>query len=450
MRRALELDLVAWMNNPSRLPLLVRGARQVGKTYIIERFGQDHFANTLTINFDFNPKFADCFLQMDPQIIIRDLGAITNTPIIPGKTLLFLDEIQECPAAIKALRYFKERLPELHIIGAGSLLEFTLNDVQFRMPVGRIQSMYLKPLSFLEFLTGYNRTQLVEILGNVTLEDPPSIAIHDELLALVKLYMALGGMPAVINTYLESTDLLKCQQLQTTLLTNYRYDFTKYATTSQYKYLQAVFNSAAGLIAQDFKYADVNKEMRSRDIKEALNSLVDAGLLHIVYSSNANGLPLASLVNARKFKILLLDVGLAQCALGLSREIVLAKDILLVNRGALVEQFVGQELLAYQDVILSPQLYYWQRDKKGSQAEVDFIIVLGTDIIPVEVKSGVTGRLKSLQMFMSEKNSMLGICISQKPLSFEKNILNVPFYLIKEIPRLVDLVVKGRSASKNE
>lgn len=437
MNRDIEKDLIAWKNYENRLPLLVRGARQVGKTYVIEKFGRDHFERVFTINFELQPELVTCFSSLDPQKILTCLTLMTGETIKPGKTLLFLDEIQECPNAIKALRYFKEKLPALHVIGAGSLLEFTLNDANFRMPVGRIQSLYLRPLSFKEYLCAAGSKPLRDFLEQINDHSLIEESIHQKLLAMLREYLILGGMPAVLQEYFSSQDMYQCQQIQTALLNTYRHDFGKYATLSDHKYLQRLYEKVPALVAQHFKYVSVDSEMRSRDIKSALEMLRHAGLVHLVYANSASGVPLSSLINEKKFKLLFLDVGLIVRSGKFNAELLLSEDLLLVNRGAIAEQFVGQELLAYMPSFEDSNLYFWCRDKKSAMAEVDFVTAVDAKIVPIEVKSGNTGRLKSLQIFLEEKESSLGVRVSQLPLGVKGKILSLPLYMVSELPRLV-------------
>jgi len=444
MNRDIEQQLVSWKQRDNRLPVLLRGARQVGKTYIIEKLGREHFKQMLTINFEAQPELRVCFETLEPQTILTTIELLTQQTIKPGETLLFLDEIQECPSAILALRYFKEKMPALHVIGAGSLLEFTLNDKNFRMPVGRVQSLYLKPLSFIEYLSAAGYQQLRDYLSAITLQTPVNTAIHQHLLKLVREYMILGGMPAVIQEYLQNKNLNECQQIQSALLNSYRYDFGKYAPLTDHQYLQRLFEKAPGLIAKHFQYVKVDPDMRSRDIKTALQMLRHANLIYLVYSTASTGIPLISLINEKKFKLLFLDVGLVQRADKLATELLLENDLLLVNRGALAEQFVGQELLAYSSCYEEANLYFWSREKKSSLAEVDYVTTVDSKIIPIEVKAGTTGQLKSLKIFMAEKNIPLGIRISQAPLNYNDGILSLPLYLIHQLPRLVNDICKQK------
>ncbi len=437
MNRDIEKKLLYWKNSKDKMPLLLRGARQVGKTYIVEKFGKSHFSNIVTINLEQSSHLNPCFNSLEPNKIITELELLTEKKIIPGKTLLFLDEIQECPKAIMALRYFKEQMPQLHVIGAGSLLEFILNNENFRMPVGRVEFLYLQPLSFTEFLEATNHGMILEQLKKFTLNEPPSSSIHQHLLTLMKEYTILGGMPAVLNKYLLTNSFLEAGYIQSSLLDSYRRDFGKYAKKTIHLNLQLLFEKAPGLIAQWFKYKNVDPNIAPKDIKAALIQLVQAGIIHLVYASNASGIPLITTQNEKKFKLLFLDLGLAKRACRLDAELLLKEELLLLNNGALAEQLVGQELLAYQDQHFIPELYFWIREQKNSSAEVDYLIIIDGQIIPLEVKSGATGKLKSLKLFMAEKKSKIGVRVSQHGLSFENNVLSVPFYLLSELDRLV-------------
>lgn len=436
MYRDITSVLVQWRNAAEHLPILLRGARQIGKTTVVEQFAKDCFAHFVNINFELEPDFAICFQTLKPAEIIKQILLKVEIPIIPGKTLLFLDEIQACPNAIMALRYFKEQMPDLHVIGAGSLLEFALNEAEFSMPVGRVQFLYMQPLSFYEYLKAKGRLNLLDHLEKATLSQPPSLVAHNELLKLVKEYLALGGMPAVLHHFLQYQDLLACQNLQTNLLATYRNDFGKYAQLDKHKYLQEVFVKAPNLIGKQVKYSHINMEAQTRDIKAAITLLGRAGLLYKVPASSCSGLPLNALINEKKFKLLFVDVGLMNRAGKISLHDLLNQDLFLINQGAVIEQFVGQELLAYQHPYEEAELYFWERDKKGSQAEVDYVVNLGGKIVPIEVKSGKTGQLKSLKQFMSEKNTKLGIRFSTQPLGCQNNILSIPIYMIGELKRL--------------
>lgn len=437
MYRDIEQVLLDWKNQENRMPLLLRGARQVGKSYVIEKLGREHFDQIVTINFELQPEMIRCFESLEPNEIINAIFLLTQQKIEPEKTLLFLDEIQDCPNAIRALRYFKEKLPKQHVIGAGSLLEFTLNDADFRMPVGRIQSLYLKPLSFKEYLVGSGNKPLREWIESIDLHSKIEEPVHERLLNLVREYMILGGMPAVLQSYFTTHNLSDCMNIQTALLNTYRQDFGKYARKSDHRYLQRLFEKIPGLIGENFKYSKVDPDIKSREMKDALYMLQNAGLIYPVYSTGASGVPLVSSINEKKFKVLFLDIGLVTRTVKLESELLLNNNIIMANRGMLAEQLVGQELLAYASCYEETNLYSWSREKTSSMAEVDFVITVDANIIPVEVKAGTTGHLKSIKIFMQEKKSTLGVRISQQRLSYLDNILSLPLYMTGEISRIV-------------
>lgn len=442
MDRACLSSLIHWKDMPGRKPLLVRGARQVGKTYSVETFGKAHFENTVSINFELQPIFKNCFVDLDPLKIVDAISILSQQTIIPGKTLLFLDEIQACPQAIVALRYFKEKFQNLHVIAAGSLLEFALRSENLSMPVGRIDSLYVKPLSFKEYLKVRGYPQLLDRLHQIQLNEDLNSAVFMQTEALLREYFVTGGMPETVADFIEHKQLNRCQRIQASILETYRNDFGKYARESRHKYLEKMVEKAPGMIATQFRYSIVDPHMKSRDLKYALSDLTDAGLIYPVHSTAAAGLPLSAQINEKKFKLLFLDIGLVQQANGLEAELFLNKDLMQINHGQLVEQFVGQELLAYGPDYQRTALFYWDRDKPGSTAEVDYIINIGDTIIPIEVKAGKTGSLKSLHSFMQLKRSPLGVRLSMKPLALMNNVLSVPLFMVHELPRLIKLVLQ--------
>ena len=438
MKRQIDHKLLEWKNSLSRLPLIVRGARQVGKSYTIEKFGRDNFDSVVTINFELLPNFKDCFSNLNPDHIIPEIEGLVKQSIVPKKTLLFLDEIQECPQALRSLRYFKEKLPDLHVIAAGSLLEFTLNDADFSFPVGRIQFMPMFPMSFVEFLMALGEDRLLTLMENVSLEKPFSEAIHRRLLELVRQYLIIGGMPAVVNRFVQDDSRLEAFSLQESLLRTYELDFGKYASKTTYKYLGKLYERAPELVGKHVKYSKIDPDsgLGAKAFKEPLNQLCHAGLLKHVFATYANGIPLRAEKREKKFKIIFLDVGLWRCSMGLDMINIKQENLMMVNSGALTEQFVGQELLAYFASSFRDDLYFWVTEKKTGSAEVDYVLALGGDVVPVEVKAGKTGRLRSLQEFLKKKGRPLGIRISEKELSLEQNVLTVPLYLISRLPEL--------------
>ncbi|MDI6757983.1 MAG: ATP-binding protein [Endomicrobiia bacterium] len=441
MRRDIEKELVSWKSQKERYPLVIRGARQVGKSYLVEAFGKEHFSNCVTVDFEFQPQLKECFRNLDPVEIVNKLQLMLGTRIDKNGTLLFLDEAQECPQALMSLRYFKEKMPELAVIAAGSLLEFALKKPDFKMPVGRVHFLFLGPLSFGEYLDASGNQELRRFLSEVKAPEATDNAIHEKLLELLRTYLIVGGMPAVLKDYLAAKDMMNTQRMQTAILQAYRSDFGKYAGISRYQYLEKVFDAAHRMVGQRIKYSGIDPDSRSRDLKEALNLLALAGIVKPVYSTSASGLPLGAQMNERKFKLNFLDIGLMQNACGIEGRLSVERDLMQINAGAVAEQFVGQELTAYSDCRRGSGLYFWARDRKNSAAEVDYVIAVGADILPVEVKSGREGNLRSMRMFMGEKKSKIGIRVSQGNLTFHDKILSLPLYMIEQLPRLAGSVM---------
>jgi len=441
MERDMLSELIAWKDTDDRSPLLIRGARQVGKTYLVKSFGEIYFEDTLAINFEKDDKFKAAFATLDPKEIINRLYLQSSKMLVPGKCLLFLDEIQECTRALQALRYFKEDMPELHVIATGSLLEFALSNESIRMPLGRVESLFLRPLSFQEFLTATQSQHLREYLANVDFQKGIDDIVHEKLCESLRNYYFTGGMPAIVNEYITSNNLERVQTKQRSLIQTFKDDFGKYASKANHVYMQKILQEAPSLMSRNFQYSKIDPDMGSREIKKALNFLLEAGLLFKVTHTSAVGLPLGATANDKKFKLLYLDIGMVNSLSNLLPEIFVQKDLMLLNRGIQSEQFVGQELLCYNPPYMSMPLYYWDRSKPSSTAEVDYVINVNDLIIPIEVKSGRTGSLRSLQLFLNEKKCNFGIRLSLKPLSFKNRVLSIPLYMINEIPRIVKQVI---------
>lgn len=430
MERSIQKTLGEWKVDSHRKPLLVRGARQIGKTYIINKFAEN-FPSSVTINFERNPEYVKIFNIKDPDRIIEQIELLSGERIIPGQTLLFLDEIQECPEAIVALRYFYEEKPELHLIGAGSLLEFTLSSKNINIPVGRIQYLYMYPLSFGEFLQALGQHKLREYMITPGNMPKMSEAVHDKLLEQLRLYFILGGMPEAVQTYIDKKDLNACRLIQQSIVDTYRDDFGKYASQVQFKYLRKLFARIPAMIGNKFVYANVDPDTKSRELKEALTLLETAGIVYRVRNTSGEGLPLESHAKDRYFKVIFLDIGLMHAINGMNRDIVLAEDLTDVYKGAIAEQFVGQELLAHSSSYHKESLYYWARDKRGSSAEIDYLIQKDSKVIPIEVKSGPSGRLKSMMLYKKAYHPVLAVKISQAMYNDEKGILELPLYAIE-------------------
>jgi len=430
MKRIVDGHLLKWKQDSRRKPLLLRGARQVGKTYAARTLGKT-FKNFVEINFELNPELGVVFEKnLEPVRILADLEYLLGKKIVPGQTLLFFDEIQNFPKGITALRYFYELMPALHVIAAGSLLDFAVESVG--MPVGRVMSLYMYPASFIEFLWALEENLLAEELIKPTLE-PFSEIVHNKLLTLVGNYIAVGGMPEAVQTWKETKDLVECSRVHQTIVGTYRQDFGKYATKYQIKYVTTLFNDAPQQLGQQYKYSHVEGEYRKRELAPSLDLLETAGVVNKVYNTSGNGIPLGAEADFSRFKIIFLDVGLSQKLLGLKTGAWLFDPLQeLVNKGGLVESFIGQELLAYDDPFEKSQLYYWQRLAPGSQAEVDYLIQKNEQIVPIEVKSGAGTTLKSMHLFLeTHSKSSYGIRFSIQNYSHFQKVYSYPLYAIR-------------------
>lgn len=437
MKRDLLEKLKLWAEKKEHKPLILRGPRQVGKSWLVQELGKE-FDNFVEINFEMMPEIEVFFNgNLHPEELIKDISNYTKQKIIPGKTLLFFDEIQQVPKAITALRYFYEKMPELHVIAAGSLLEFELKNIS--IPVGRVSFMYVYPLSFGEFLTAVGSDNLRNLINENNWKELAK-PFHDNLLKELRRYCVIGGMPEVVKKYVETSDLEECMNIQSDVIQTYISDFNKYAKDSQIKYLSKVFDSVPHQIGEKFKYSAVDKNVKSTFFGDALNLLEMAGVVYKVYHTSSNGIPLGAEANLSRFKVLFFDVGLAQRILGLDyKSLLINPDISQINNGAIAELFVGLELITYGNDREKPSIHYWHREARSSNAEIDYVISLNGKIIPVEVKSGTTGSMKSLQLFLNLKKSDLGLKISSYNYSFEKGVQSIPFYGIENLMRCSDL-----------
>ncbi len=435
MKRNFYKTLTDWKDFPDRRPLLIRGARQTGKTYIVNEFGTNEFDHFICLNFERNPEFKEIFNTFIPDEIIEKISLFTAKKVIPGNSLLFLDEIQECPKAIVSMRYFYEEKPGLHVIGAGSLLEFALSSEDFRMPVGRIQYLYLYPLTFGEFLDALGETDLRNfILDLKNLENLPE-GLHIKLNEYVRKYFITGGMPAVVKEYITTRDVLNCQRIQRSILDTYIDDFAKYSRVTKHVYLKKVFNAVPAMVGQKFVYAQVDRLDKSRVLKDALELLETAGIVTRVRQTSGAGIPLAASVHESIFKVLFLDIGLFHAISGLYSETAKEGDFTAIFKGSVAEQFAGQELIACHSPYTRAELYYWGRDSKNSTAEIDYLIEKDAHVIPVEIKSGSTGRMRSMHMFIEKYHSETALKISQAPFRKGKPIVSLPFYAIESFQR---------------
>jgi len=395
MKRNITKKLVEWQNKNNRKPLLLRGARQVGKTFSIVEFGKTHFkGNVHNLNFEKNPELHSIFdPNLDSIRILAEIELILNKHIEPGTDLLFFDEIQECPKAIMALRYFYEQIPDLHVISAGSLLEFAIEDISF--PVGRLQMLHMEPMTFEEFLIANDKELLAEKIKQPNIHLSPSVLeiVNNELYK----YYIIGGMPECVKIFADTGSLLDPISIQTDLIATFRQDFSKYAGHSDKRCLNSVLSSVASRIGEQIKYSQLAENYSNPTIKKAFELLETARLFTKVRAASPSGLPLGASTSDKKFKAVFLDIGLMSNLNGFYSDRTISKQKLTAAfSGKMAEQFVGQEIRA----ATHENLYYWSRDARSSSAETDYLIEKEGEILPIEVKSGKSGSLKSLHLLL--------------------------------------------------
>lgn len=402
-KRNIDAELLAWKASKHHMPLLVRGARQVGKSTAIRQLGKS-FKYYVEINLERQPSLCQLFTKdINVRQTCEAISALVGIPIVEGETLLFIDEIQVSEEAIMSLRYFKEDYAALHVIAAGSLLEFALQELP-SYGVGRIRSVYMYPFSFDEFLMAQGLDTIVAYKQKASSSTPLPIAIHQKLVAQLRSFYLVGGMPAAVTEWVETKSYLACSRVHNDILDTYQDDFSKYKSRVSPALLRKVLRSVAMQAGEKFVYRQVDSDMRSSIIKDALQLLALAGVITPVTHSNANGLPLGAEENASYTKYLFLDLGLMQTMLGTpASDILLASEIDFVNKGAASELFAGLELLKYHDSFQKAELHYWQNQNRSTNAEIDYLEAKGGQVLPIEVKATTRGSMQSLWVFMRLK-----------------------------------------------
>lgn len=453
--------LADWAARPSRKPLIIRGARQVGKSTLVSQFAEVSGFALLVINFERNPEYNDAFASNDPAQIQTILGLLSGKKITPGKTLLFLDEIQAAPAALAALRYLYEEAQDLHVLAAGSLLEFALEDAQFSMPVGRVEYLHLGPMQFEDFAGAMGQADLVDYLQQLSLDDIRAQRfprpVHEKCLSLLKQYWIVGGMPEAIASYVQAGDFAEVARVHHSIVATYRDDFNKYSQGSLKHRVQLVFDRLPMMVGRKFKYAHVSREHRAAELEVALQQLCMARVASRVLHSSANGVPLGAESNPRVFKALYMDIGLMCSALNLNMLDLGKEDLSMINDGALAEQFIGQHLLYSGLYYETPALFYWVREAKSAAAEIDYLLTCSRQVVPVEIKAGTTGTLKSLHQFLKEKQrhfalrfnaDVPSLWVDSKKLTdgsaIDYELLSLPLYLVGQARRLMQFCLKNK------
>jgi hypothetical protein len=436
--RAIDAYLLEWKQDADHKPLLLRGARQVGKSSAVRHLGET-FTYFLEVNFERDAKARVPFQkELAPKEIAAQLSTMYGVPVVPGKTLLFFDEIQACPEAIHSLWFFYEDFQELHVVAAGSLLEFALKKLS-SFGVGRVRSLFMYPMSFDEFLMAAGKTTWLEAKRQASPEAPLFDMLHEGLVDLFRSYLLVGGMPQSVANWLRTGDYLASQQILDDIMVTYEADFSKYESRVDPRLLRRVLHSVAAQVGKKFVYQNVSDGTRSEKVKEALELLRDAGLIIPVTHTAANGLPLGAQTNEKFVKYLLLDSGLLLRQLGMeqpngmaeiSSEILTFSATDLVNKGSVTEMVAGLELLKYQRPTLRHDLYYWQNLARGAQAEVDYVLASSQGVMPLEVKSGTAGKMKSLYQFLADKHLSMGIRSSLENFGQLEKVRIIPLYAL--------------------
>lgn len=451
LERTAEKYLKKWYLKKRRKPLVFRGARQVGKSTLVKRFAENNHLVLNEINLEQHLYLDRIFNTLDMETIIRELDAVVGKNIQAPDSILFLDEIQATPHALQALRYFYEKRPGLAVISAGSLLEFTLADHHFSMPVGRIEYYHLGPMTFKEFLTAIE-PELVYYLSTFQIDQTIPKAAHHKLIRRQREFLFVGGMPEAVYAFREEGTLLEVTPVHRAIAETYQDDFSKYAKQKDLVLMQKVFRQIPRIIGRKVKYSNVSREDKSRNVKKTIDLLANARVCHLVFHSHCSGIPLFSDINENTYKMLFMDVGMAAYLSGLDWIALQNLDgSSLVNEGRLAEQFVGQHLL---NPLEQPRLTYWLRESKSANAEVDYVIASGNRIVPVEVKAGKSGALKSLQQFVLKKKSALAARFDLNPPGIQDvthtartgsgsqpvsyTLLSLPLYMVEELPRILD------------
>jgi uncharacterized protein len=440
MQRTIYQKLLDWKNHSTRKPLILQGARQVGKTYILKEFGKREYEQCLYINFEKMPKVASLFaddLQIQP--LIAKLALYFEISIEPETTLIIFDEVQECPAALNSLKYFYEDAPQYAIVAAGSLLGIKLAHTH-GFPVGKVTFQYLYPLSFMEFLLALGKAQWVELLNNLQLSTPLEELFHQELTELLKIYFYVGGMPEAVYQYSKTRDYQLVQQIHADILRAYELDFAKHAAPTEVPKISTVWEAIPQQLAKEnkkFIYSALKASARGREYENAIRWLIDAHLILNCMQVTVPQIPLPHYMDHQAFKTYLLDVGLLSTMNHVHSRALLEKEQLFKEfSGALTENYVAQTLTAHQ----KNRLHYW---KSEGRAEIDFLIEWEHQIFPLEVKAGSSKQKKSLLIYGDKFHPEFMLRTSLFNLRKDGRILNVPLYALEQLPQLLISSLQG-------
>lgn len=425
MKRRLYKKFSTWKNEHNRKPLLLQGARQVGKTYLVEEFGNKEYNNFFKFNFEQNPGLGELFKQdLNPETIINNLSLYLGKKIMPKNTLIFFDEIQAVPQVLTSLKYFNEDAPEYHIIAAGSLLGVSVAK-ENSFPVGKVNFMRLYPMSFGEYLVAFKEELLWEKLKSMNFNQSFPEIIHQKLLAHLKIYLYLGGMPEVIQNYFDNRDIAVARKIQNEILEAYSRDFSKYSNSLQAIKTSEFWQSIPRQLSKEnkkFKYSEARKNARASTFEQTILWLNKAGLINVAYNIIVPKLPLAGYADFSKFKVYLLDSGLLGAMLNISSDIIIKSNKLFSEyNGAFIENFVACELVTSG----IKNLFYWT---SRSDAEVDFILQKNNEIAPLEVKSGLNRNIKSLRSYADKYLPKQIYRASPRNFIQNGDFMNIPLY----------------------
>lgn len=459
MYRQQEAFIHSWFaKKTNRKPLILRGARQVGKSTLVRQFCEKNKITLFEINLEKYPHLNEVFKTNNPEKVIDSIEDILNIRLNSDKTkqqqLLFLDEIQATPSAISCLRYFYEEKPELPIIAAGSLLEFILNDHEYSMPVGRIDFLHMGPMNFKEFLQAKKEKYFIEKLSKINFKQLPDISedLHKKGLELVREYLFVGGMPEAVATFVEN-GMDSVSQIHAQIVQTYQTDFVKYARKSHLDKIQKVFRYSFLNPCRKIKYSNISQDDLARDLKLNLQLLSQAKVVGKVFHTNCSGLPLEAGEDEAVYKLLALDVGLMNHMHNLTwKNFKKFGENEIITEGLIAEQFIGQHLLYRRKAFLEPKLNYWIREGKEKNAEIDFIIEVDSQMIAIEVKAGAAGKIRSLHQWMNDisfkkkqairfnlsKGTIENVSYQMASGALEYKLLTLPLYMIQNFIEIND------------
>ena len=427
MERLAYRQLLAWKNNPDRKPLILQGARQVGKTWLLKSFAEKEYTNIAYISCEKSERMKEIFSDYDTMRIIRSISAVTNQPIMPGSTLIFIDEIQEIPKAISSLKYFCENQNEYHIAAAGSLLGISLHKGE-SFPVGKVDVIKLYPMNFEEFIVALGKNELLKVLHSKKWNEinlPKT-----ELTEILRMYYFTGGMPSVVDLFIRTQNIPEVRAMQNRILSDYALDISKHTSESEAQKISLVWNAIPSYLAKEnkkFVYSALRKGARASQYENAIQWLVNTGLAYKITRVSKPGMPLKFYEERENFKLFIHDCGLFGALSNTPPDLILlGSEIFSEYKGAFTEQFVLQQMKSIENAFIH---YYTNND---STLEIDFIVQYGSSILPIEVKAKENLQSKSLKSFLAKHPDLHGIRFSMSPYREQENITNIPLSCIKE------------------